>query len=62
VDEALEIDRENGDDRWAKSIQEEMNNVRIAFRILDDDTKIPIGYQYMSCHIVFDVKFDGFKF
>ena len=62
VAEAVEIDRENGDDRWARSIQEEMNNVRIAFRILDDDTKIPIGYQYMSCHIVFDVKFDGFKF
>ena len=62
VQEALEIDKENGDDRWAKSIQKEMNNVRIAFHILDDETKVPPGYQYMDCHIVFDVKFDGFKF
>jgi hypothetical protein len=39
-----------------------MSNVRVAFRILDDEQVIPPGYQYMDCHLVFDVKFDGFKF
>ena len=30
VQEAREIDRENGDDRWEKSIQKEMNKVAVA--------------------------------
>jgi hypothetical protein len=62
VREAYEIDRENGDSRWTDAIQKEMSNVRIACRILDNEQVIPPGYQYMDCHIVFDVKFDGFKF
>jgi hypothetical protein len=62
VREALEIDRSNGNTLWEDAIQKEMTNVRVAFRILDDDQKIPPGYQYMECHLVFDVKFDGFKY
>jgi hypothetical protein len=62
VSEALEIDQENGNDLWKKAIQKEMTNVRVAFRILDEDQKVPPGYQYMACHIVFDVKFDGFTY
>jgi hypothetical protein len=62
VEEAYEIDKENGDNRWAESIQKEMNDVYVAFHILDDDQAVPPGYQYMDCHLVFDVKFDGFRF
>ncbi|KAG7369945.1 reverse transcriptase RNA-dependent DNA polymerase [Nitzschia inconspicua] len=62
VKEAFEIDRENGDNRWAESIQKEMNAVRVAFRILGEDQKVPPRYQYMKCHLVFDIKFDGFRF
>ena len=62
VEEAFAIDKENGDDRWAKSIQKEMNNVKVAFHILEDGVAIPPGYQFMECHIVFDIKFDGFTF
>jgi hypothetical protein len=62
VQEAFDIDRENGDSRWAESIQKEMNNVRVAFKILEEGENIPPGYQYMKCHLVFDVKFDGFRF
>jgi hypothetical protein len=62
VAEAYEIDKENGDDRWAQSIQKEMNAVRVAFHILEDGVDPPPGYQYMDCHLVFDVKFDGFRF
>jgi hypothetical protein len=39
-----------------------MNNVRVAFHILDDTQSIPPGYQYMACHLVFEVKFDGFRY
>jgi hypothetical protein len=62
VNEALEIDRESGNSLWEQAIQKEMTNVRVAFRILDEDQKVPPGYQYMACHIIFDVKFDGFKY
>jgi hypothetical protein len=50
VHEAFEIDRENGDTKWADAIQKEMNNVRVAFHVLDDTQAIPPGYQYMACH------------
>jgi hypothetical protein len=62
VKEAFSIDKENGDHRWAESIQKEMNNVRVAFRILEDGEEVPPTYQFMKCHLVFDIKFDGFRF
>jgi hypothetical protein len=39
-----------------------MNNVRVAFKILDEDSEVPPGYEFMKCHFAFDIKFDGFKF
>jgi hypothetical protein len=62
VKEAFSIDKENGDHRWAESIQKEMNNVRVAFRILEDGEEVPPTDQFMNCHLVFDIKFDGFRF
>jgi hypothetical protein len=38
-----------------------MNAVRVAFHILEDGVDTPPGHQYMDCHLVFDVKFDGFR-
>jgi hypothetical protein len=34
----------------------------VAFLISEDGVDAPPGYQYMDCHLVFDVKFDGFRF
>ena len=44
VHEAMKIDKENGDDRWAKSIKKEMYAVHIAFDIKDSPDR-PIGYK-----------------
>jgi hypothetical protein len=41
VAEAYEIDKENGDDGWAQSIQKEMNAVCVAFHILEDGLNPP---------------------
>jgi hypothetical protein len=57
VQEAYDIDKETGTDLWHKAILKEMKNNAIAFKFLDDDT-IPIGYQWISCHMVFDIKLD----
>jgi len=61
VKRALELDRENGNTLWQDAIAQEMKNVQIAFKILDDGKAVPPGYQYMDCHMVFDIKLDGFK-
>ena len=59
VEEALAIDKEAGNTRWADSIQKEMNNVIVAFKFLEDGETPPPGYQKMDCHLVFDVKMDA---
>ena len=61
VKRALEIDREKGNTLWREAIAKEMKAVKIAFKILDDGQQPPIGYQYMQCHMVFDIKLDGFR-
>ena len=33
--------------------------MRIAFKILPDGSKEPVGHQYMECHLVFEIKLDG---
>jgi len=38
-----------------------MEAVRVALKILDDGKPPPPRYQWMECHIIFDVKLDGFR-
>ena len=38
-----------------------MSVVKVAFDILEDDQNVPPGYQYMECHMIFDIKLDGFR-
>ena len=59
--EAYNIDRENGDTLWTDGISKEMKNVRVAFKILDDDYPITVGHQQIRCHIKFDVNMDSFQ-
>ena len=54
---ALQIDKETGTDHWRRAIQKEMKNVMVTFEF-DDSDKIPVGFQKISCHMVFDVKID----
>lgn len=61
VQEALEIDRCTNTTFWRDAIQLEMGNVDIAFEDLDDQVKLPPGYQFIKCHLVFDVKMGSLK-
>ena len=58
VKEALLLDDETGTDLWQKAIGKEMKNVMPAFTFLEQDKKVPIGYQHIDCHMIFDVKMD----
>jgi len=65
VEQALRIDKETGTSFWKQAIDKEMANVRPAFEewtegTLKDarDGKKLVGYQEISCHMIFDVKMD----
>ena len=38
VEEALALDKENGNNLWWKAIQKKMNAVEVAFKILEETT------------------------
>ncbi len=61
VRDAQELDRQNGNTLWVDAIAKEMKDVRKAFNILPDDKAVPIGYQKIPCHMIFDVKMEDFK-
>lgn len=56
-EEALELDRMNGNDLWQKAIEKEMSNVEVAFKFLEPEGRPPPGYKKITCHVIFDVKF-----
>ena len=58
VKRAYAIDRENGNNFWKDAILKEMKNNKIAFNILKEDEKVPIGHKQIRCHLIFDVKMD----
>ena len=45
VKEAAELDAKNGDIKWMDAISKEMTNVRVAFDILKDGDRAPIGHK-----------------
>ena len=59
VEEAYRLDAESNTTYWTDAINREMTNVNVAFYMLELGSKAPVGYQKISCHMVFDVKFDG---
>jgi hypothetical protein len=60
VKEALDPDSMNSNTLWAAGIAKVMKNVCVAFRIRADDESVPIGYQKIPCHMVFDIKMEDF--
>jgi hypothetical protein len=60
IKEALELDKKNGNTFWADAIAKEMKDVCVAFKILLDGQSVPIGYQKIPCHMIFDIKMEDF--
>ena len=36
-----------------------MKNYRFPFNFLDRENHTPVGYKYITCHLIFDVKMDS---
>ena len=67
VKEAMQLDEANGNTFWQDAIRKEMEKVCVAYSVNEDFTpdevrkgKAPglIGFQEITCHIIFDVKMD----
>ena len=56
IQQALDIDKQTGTTYWYDAIQKEVCNVKVAFNILDENENVPVGYQFIKCHMVFDLK------
>jgi hypothetical protein len=58
VDNAMEIDRSNNNTFWKDALAKEMTEVGVAFEVLEEDMKAPIGWRKVTGHLVWDVKMD----
>jgi hypothetical protein len=61
VQEALAIDAKTNTTYWKDAIDLEIKNVDVAFEDLEENEGIPIGYQFVKCHMIFDVKVGSLK-
>ena len=56
VKEALEIDKEEGNNVWRNSIEEEMKKIKNAFKEYNGNVNDLVGYQQITTHMIFDIK------
>ena len=61
MEEALTLDAKNSNILWADAISMEMENVRVAFKVLPDEKTVPIDHQFVQSHMTFDVKMEDFR-
>jgi len=61
VKQAIEIDTQTGTSFWRDAIDLEIKNVNVAFQDLENKEKVPIGYQQIRCHMIFDIKVGSLK-
>ena len=56
IEEEVSLKENNSNTLWKNCIVKETKNSRIAFKLLERHGKIPFGYTYITCHLVFDLK------
>eukprot|EP00957_Ditylum_brightwellii_P170395 12970425-Ditylum_brightwellii.AAC.1 len=62
VEDAIRIDRENGNTRWMDALHKEMSAIQVAFKFVDDrNAKPPPGYQTIGGHIIWDIKMEDLR-
>ena len=58
VTKAQELDAKNGNSYWQDAIKKEYDNVKVAFKLLEDNSKPPPAFKEITCHLIFEVKFN----
>jgi hypothetical protein len=59
--DCVKLDKGNDNTLWKDAVRKEMNNVRIAFKILNGEEPVPPTYQEIRCHMIFDVNMEDFR-
>jgi hypothetical protein len=57
----VKLDEENGNTLWQDAISKEMNNIHIAFKVLNGEQVIPPTYQEIRCHMISDVNMEDIR-
>ena len=55
------IEKKNGNTFWANGISKEVKNVWVAFDVIPDGHRIPQNYQFVHCHMIYDVRMEDFR-
>ena len=58
ITEAYDIDKENGNILWREAIKREMENVSVAFEVLEDGKRPSAANKQVPLHMIFDIKMD----
>jgi len=58
VENANEINRSNSNTFWKETLAKKMTEVGVAFEVLEEEMKAPIGWSKVTGHLVWDVKMD----
>ena len=58
VEDALELDRKNGNNLWEEALEMEMYNIGVAFEIPENEKTAPAGYTKVSGYLIWSVKMD----
>jgi hypothetical protein len=53
--EALDLDKNIGKSYWQEPINLEAKNVDVVLQELEDSEQVPVGYQFVECHMIFVV-------
>jgi hypothetical protein len=53
---ALAIDKATGATHWKDAVSFEINNDNTSFQELEENESVPVGYQFVMCHLIFDIK------
>ena len=61
VARVIELDEINDNTLCQYGIEKEITAVRVAFKTLNGGDQLPPGYQYMQCHMIFEINLDGFR-
>ena len=56
MEQALALDAKNGNILWVDAVFKEMENERVDFEVLPDGNSVPIGHQFVPCHMVEDFR------
>ena len=55
IDQYLDLDKKKGDTFWDDAIAKETKNVQVVFSIQEKGYSLPLGHQFIKCHMIFDV-------